>query len=98
METNDTVYNQITEILKDYTIEDKLIFITNLLFDSYDELYKEDKLWNKLNLPNLKFKEDYNELEDTYNFHKENSYVYTVLDSAHDILLIANNINKNKRK
>ena len=26
METNDTVYNQITEILKDYTIEDKLIF------------------------------------------------------------------------
>ena len=61
METNDTVYNQITEILKDYTIEDKLIFITNLLFDSYDELYKEDELWNKLNLPNLKFKEDYNE-------------------------------------
>ena len=62
------------------------------------ELYKEDKLWNKLNLPNLKFKEDYNELEDTYNFHKENSYVFTVLDSAHDILLIANSINKNKRK
>lgn len=95
--SNLILYKDVEEILLDTKVEDKLVVLSNLLFDCYNELYNEDILWNKVQVSKLKLKEDFNELEDTYSFHKE-SFVYKVLDSAHNILLVSNTLIQHKRK
>ena len=81
-----------------YEVEDKLKIISNLIFNVYPDLYKSDVLWNKLKVPELSLMEDYQELSDTYGFHKNESYVYKVLDSAHNLLAISLDLRKKNNK
>lgn len=89
-------FNNILNEFNNYTIEDKLKIISNLIFKIYPELYKEDILWNKLKVPELSIMEDYQELIDMYGFHKDESYVYKVLDSGHNLLAMSLELNKKK--
>ncbi len=91
-------FNIILNEFNTYDVEDKLKIISNLIFNLYPDLYKSDVLWNKLKVPELSLMEDYQELSDTYGFHKNESYVYKVLDSAHNLLAISLDLRKKNNK
>lgn len=86
-------YNAFKTELDKYKSEPSLVLIllANYLFDLYPELYKLDILHKELDLGILKFPENYSELSDIYAFNKD-SYVYTVLNSAHDLILVSEQI------
>lgn len=91
-------FNIIEEEFNNYSVEDKLKIISNLMFKLYNDLYKEDVLWNQIKVPEISIMENYQELSDTYGFHKEKSYVFKVLDNAHNLLAISLELKKNKNK
>lgn len=66
--------------------EERLLFIANYLFDMYSDLRKKDTLHKSIEVPPLRILENYSELTEAYAFHRE-TYVYIVLNAAHDILL-----------
>lgn len=66
--------------------EERLLYIANYLFDMYFDLRRKDILHKGIEIPPLQVLENYSELAEAYAFHKE-TYVYTVLNAAHDILL-----------
>ena len=78
-------FNEIKDILKDKELSDKLLIISNLLFECYPEARKADLIYNKIDKPILQNIEDYSFIKELYNF-EESSYVYIILDRAHDLL------------
>ena len=78
-------FNEIKGILKDKELSDKLLIISNLLFECYPEARKADLIYNKIDKPILENIEDYSFIKELYNF-EESSYVYIILDRAHDLL------------
>lgn len=78
-------FNEIKGILKGKELSDKLLIISNLLFECYPEARKADLIYNKIDKPILENIEDYSFIKELYNF-EESSYVYIILDRAHDLL------------
>ena len=81
----DTAYNKINRAMNDLQLTDKLLVISNLLFDCYPQAHTSDIIYNKLDKPHLKVLQDYTTLKDLYGFN-EDSFVFKTLDSAHNIL------------
>lgn len=86
-------YNAIKNELDKYKSDPAtiLVLLGNYLFDMYNDLYRLDVLHKELDLGMLKYPENYSELSDVYAFNKD-SYVYTVLNSAHDLILTSEQI------
>lgn len=86
-------YNAVKNTLDEYKSEPGLVLLllANYLFDMYQDLYRFDILHKELDPGSLKIPENYSELSDTYSFHKD-SYVYTTLNAAHDLLIVAEQI------
>ena len=88
-------YNSISNTLSKLELSDRLLIISNLLFDCYSEARKCDVLYNKIDKPPLENIEDYAYMKELYNF-EETSYVYIILDRAHDLLRASLNLDKVK--
>lgn len=82
---SDNAYKQISKQLNELVLADRLLVISNLLFDSYQPARKSDIIYNKLDIPELNVLEDFITLKDLYAF-KEDSFVFKTLNSAHDLL------------
>ena len=85
-------YTKLSNQVKDLSLNDKLLIISNLLFDCYEDCYKADILYKDLQPSKLTNLENYSELKDTYAF-KENSFVFNTLESAHTILSTSIHLN-----
>lgn len=88
-------YNSISETLSKLELSDRLLVISNLLFDCYPEARKADVLYNKIDKPILENIENYSYMKELYNF-EETSYVYVILDRAHDLLRASLDLDKVK--
>ena len=90
MEELELSYRNFKSFLDQYKSDPQktLLLIANYLFEMYPILHRYDVLYNGLDLGLMKLPENYSELNDTYAFHK-NSYVYSVLNAAHDLLLVS---------
>lgn len=86
-------YKEVKKVLDNTSpdIEERLLYVANYLFDMYSDLRKKDILHKDTEIPPLQVLENYSELAEVYAFHKE-TYVYTVLNAAHDILLASEQI------
>lgn len=88
-------FNEIKGILKDKELSDKLLIISNLLFECYPEARKADLIYNKIDKSFLENLEDYAYMKELYNF-EETSFVYIILDRAHDLLRTSLDLDKIK--
>lgn len=88
-------YDFIMEKLSGLELSDKLLIISNLLFECYSEARKADILYNKIDKPVLANVEDYAFMKELYNF-EETSFVYVILDRAHDLLRVSLNLDRIK--
>lgn len=73
------------ETLSQHSLEEKLILLSNCLFNLYPELKKADTL-KGIEAPEMRLPENYAELEEVYSFNK-GAAVFLVLNAAHDLLL-----------
>ena len=86
-------YENFKKILNDYNLDlpYTLVLLANYIFDLYPELYKRDILYKDIDVNSLKLPENYSELQDIYAFQQQ-SYVFTTLNAAHDLLLVAEDL------
>ena len=78
-------YLNISKSLEGLDLPERLLIISNLLFECYPLARKADNIYNNLDLPYLDTLENHSLLKEYYNFHQE-SFVYITLDRAHDLL------------
>ena len=81
----DKVYPEITSRLSKLDLSERLLIISNLLFECYPLAKKADNIYNNLDIPEISPLESYATLKEFYNFH-ETSFVFVTLDRAHDLL------------
>lgn len=86
-------YNVIKERLNPLQLNDKLLIISNLLFDCYPDTIKHDLLYKGISVPPIQNLENYSELTDIYSFKKD-ALTYNVLSSAHTVLSCYMEVNK----
>lgn len=96
MNTLESKFNEVSLLLENLAIDQKLKIVANLLFSDYPDYKKLDTLYKQIDKPDLKLLNNYRELEDTYHFSKD-SYVYNILNCAHDLLSISSSIEMNIR-
>lgn len=88
------LYLKQKESLESQELKNRLLILSNHLFDLYQDLKVADVKWNGIDKPILNHLDNYNELEDVYGFDKDNSFVYLILNSAHDMLALSQKLNK----
>lgn len=87
------IYEDAKQILETCDLSDKLLIISNLLFDCYEDARKSDLMFNNLDKPVLKNVEDYAYMKELYDF-EETSFVFVTLDRAHDLLSLSLKLDK----
>lgn len=80
-------YSSISNSMKDLDLSERLLIISNLLFDCYSLARKADIIYNDLDVEILSTLESYSLLKEFYDF-KQESFVFVTLDKAHDLLLL----------
>lgn len=88
-------YNAFKDSLEKYKSDPAtvLLLLANYLFEMYPELYRQDILRKGIDVVELNLPENYSELKEVYAFHKD-SYVFTALNAAHDLLLVSEQLRK----
>ena len=81
----DKSYSDLSNALSKLDLSERLLIISNLLFECYPLAKKADNIYNNLDIPFIDTLENYSLLKDYYNFHQQ-SFVYIILDRAHDLL------------
>ena len=83
----DKSYSEFSKTLNTLDLSERLLIISNLLFECYPLAKKADNIYNNLDIPYLETLENYSLLKEYYDFHQK-SFVYVILDRAHDLLSI----------
>ena len=78
-------YTEFSKTLNTLDLSERLLIISNLLFECYPLARKADNIYNSLDIPFLDTLENYSLLKEYYDFHQK-SFVYVILDRAHDLL------------
>lgn len=78
-------YTEFSKTLNTLDLSERLLIISNLLFECYPLARKADNIYNGLDIPYLDTLENYSLLKEYYDFHQK-SFVYVILDRAHDLL------------
>lgn len=81
----DKSYSEFSKTLNTLDLSERLLIISNLLFECYPLAKKADNIYNNLDIPYLETLENYSLLKEYYDFHQK-SFVYVILDRAHDLL------------
>lgn len=81
-------YKKVQEVVSELFLKDKLSIAANIIFDAYPELKKQEVLVQGIELPELKYLEDFYELNEVYSF-KQESLVYRSLSAAHELLTLS---------
>lgn len=90
-----TRYKELSEKLENIELSNKLLILSNLLFDCYQDTKRADLLYQQIDKPDIEVMENYAYMKELYNF-EENSFVYILLDRAHDILRLSVELDKYK--
>lgn len=89
----DKSYSELSNTLNKLDLSERLLIISNLLFDCYPLARKADNIYNNLDIPIIETLENHSVLKEYYNFHQQ-SFVYITLDRAHDLLLLQIKLSK----
>lgn len=89
----DKSYSELSKTLSKLDLSERLLIISNLLFDCYPLARKADNIYNNLDISVIEVLENHSMLKEYYNFHQQ-SFTYITLDRAHDLLLLQIELSK----
>lgn len=84
-QNTEKIHEQVSKSLSKLPLDKKLLIVSNLLFDDYQEFKKLDALYNNIEKRDLNNLENHSELIDLYYDSKE-SFVFSLLNAAHEVL------------